>query len=632
MATFSELIERIEEILEDAGLNSQEAQQCLDDLSALSSALEEKIEAAERASKNLEREKEEVAKSIKSEIEKSIAHKQALDFVKEILTSRLVSDESTIKLYQAIDNIVAFIKEDVQDVLKGSKQLQNMPDAERKALFSTDLDAWAISKKKKWIDGKTTIALLGEFSAGKTSILNCILSNSDSSAPQLPVEIRPTTAISTYISGGLINGYQFVTPNNEVKELSESTFERVSKEILARVEGVSSLIKYFVMTCKNSNLNKFSILDTPGFSSTDTEDAERTIAVINECDALFWVMNISAGDLNESSLAILKKISAQHKPLYIIINQIDLKSPAELQQTERQIKLTLKKNSIAYEGVLHFSKNKKTTLSPLMKTILSIKHDDSRENCLDRLFKLLQKELEQAKEVRQNAEKEKNKIRRTYDSVVQKLKGQIDGIIEKCIVISNKPEKQTHIISPDDYSLSEGGYQELKRSCGEVSVSCDQLKASFIELGELGGKLAKATDAYHVAVSRVNQLEKCIDTLKAKAKGNDLNGLTAGLNPKVSSNEGESIDCTNACEEERTSPANETMVELFHQLREAGEWDDDHEVDDDEDDEDDEYANDEEGNSHICEEQHKEPDFLVNTLQKQLRQFFEILNNKPNKH
>ncbi len=37
------------------------------------------------------------------------------------------------------------------------------------------------------------------------------------------------------------------------------------------VRSRSSLIKYFVMTYKNPNLNGLSILDTPGFNSNDSE-------------------------------------------------------------------------------------------------------------------------------------------------------------------------------------------------------------------------------------------------------------------------------------------------------------------------------------------------------------------------
>lgn len=622
MDKFSNLLEQIEDTLDEADLISEDMRKCLDALKKVKSDLEEKIEASERSAKNLESGKEEVAKSLEAEKEKSLVQTQALGFVKEILTSPLVSDESTIKLYQAIDNIVAFIKDDVQEALKESGQLRDLSDAERRDLFVSDLEAWAITKKKKWIDGKTTIALLGEFSAGKTSILNCILSNSDSSAPQLPVEIRPTTAIPTYISGGLINRYQFVTPNNELKELSEKTFKRVSKEILAQVDGVSSLIQYFVMTCKNSNLNKLSILDTPGFNSTDNEDAERSIGVINECDALFWVVNISAGDLNESSLTILKKIAVHNKPLYIILNQIDQKSSGELKRTECQFKRTLTNNGIKYEGILHFSKNLKETLTPLMETILLIKHDDGRETYLDKIVNLLQKAIDKAKEARLIAEQEKNGIRRTYDRVKRELRDEIDNILEGCFKIRNLPKFNKRSFSADDFRLTQEEHSDFVKELGGVCENCKQVKAKFEELGKLGGKMATASDVYHVVVSRVNQLERCMESLEAKEKElNRLSGRPTQRNESehrhqwrpphivaqaeggvsttdedLSPEEIEDIESFHGCTEvESEKPVFKSMVELFNRLVESGKWpkDDEDDDDDDDDENDDEEENDE---------------------------------------
>ncbi len=47
-----------------------------------------------------------------------------------------------------------------------------------------------------------------------------------------------------------------------MKLILDETFRKVSKEVLDQVKGVSSLIKYFVMTYKNPNLSGLSILDT----------------------------------------------------------------------------------------------------------------------------------------------------------------------------------------------------------------------------------------------------------------------------------------------------------------------------------------------------------------------------------
>ena len=136
---------------------------------------------------------------------------------------------------------------------------------------------WAAVKSKDWLDGKTTIAFVGEFSAGKTSIVNRILSQDDPKIPLLPVSTKATTAIPTYISGGLATSYTFISGDEERKSISEETFKMVSKEVLDQVPGVSSLIKYFVMTYKNPNLNGLSILDTPGFNSNDEEDKPKSV-------------------------------------------------------------------------------------------------------------------------------------------------------------------------------------------------------------------------------------------------------------------------------------------------------------------------------------------------------------------
>lgn len=90
----------------------------------------------------------------------------------------------------------------------------------------------------------------------------------------------------------------------------------MNKDVLGQVKGISSLIKYFVMTYDNSNLKDLSVLDTPGFSSNDQEDAERTIEVINECDALFWVFDVNAGTVNSSSIKLIKE---HLKNLFILL-------------------------------------------------------------------------------------------------------------------------------------------------------------------------------------------------------------------------------------------------------------------------------------------------------------------------
>src|SRR5690606_21509892 len=99
-----------------------------------------------------------------------------------------------------------------------------------------------------------------------------------------------------------------------------------------------------------------SILDTPGFSSNDLEDAVRTAEVIREADALFWVFDANSGDINQASVDIIKKHLAD-LPLYVVINKADTKSPNELDDLESHIRNTVINNDISVNGFLRFSQN-----------------------------------------------------------------------------------------------------------------------------------------------------------------------------------------------------------------------------------------------------------------------------------
>lgn len=217
------------------------------------------------------------------------------------------------------------------------------------------MEYWVTLTRKPWLKGKRAVAFVGDFSAGKTSIVNRILSQDNPNAPLLPVSTEATTAIPTYIVGShAATTYQFVSPDDRLKEISEETFRRVNKRVLAEVKGVSSLIKNFVMSCKTPNLQGLSILDTPGFSSNDKEDSKRTLEVINECNALFWVFDVNNGTVNRNSLKLIKE--KLQKPLYVVINKVDTKAKSEVDKVEALVRRTMEEAGIEIEDVIRFSK------------------------------------------------------------------------------------------------------------------------------------------------------------------------------------------------------------------------------------------------------------------------------------
>ena len=387
---------------------------------------------------------------------------QSLSFVQEILSASVGNDTKTKLLYERVDNVCNYVKEELRDCIKLSF---NRIDNEN--LFKEDLQKWAIVKKKDWIEGKTAIAFVGEFSAGKTSIVNRILSQDDPNVPLLPVGSEATTAIPTYIAGGVSTRYNFVTPTNTKKELKEETFKKVNKDVLGQVKGISSLIKYFVMTYDNSNLNNLSVLDTPGFSSNDQEDAERTIEVINECDALFWVFDVNAGTVNSSSIKLIKE--HLKKPLYIVINKVDTKAETEVNSVEQLIRKTIRDEGVSVNGFIRFSA--KSPLSDIMNPIKSIKRDETQMSYLMNLTNYLNKLSEELNGTLKTANQKQMESFMKCDSLMNDYERVIRNMRNDCEDAKNIPHEEDHWFRDTNYEMSKSEYTQLTQRLNKISTT-----------------------------------------------------------------------------------------------------------------------------------------------------------------
>ena len=176
----------------------------------------------------LEHEKEKIEKNLKETDE-------SLLFINDILNAQNSSNKDFEKLSDDTIGIYKFIEKDVSPLMEHPKDII-------KSAWE-----WRNSELKPWIKGKKKIAIVGEFSAGKTSIINRILSQDNPKAPLLPVSSKETTAIPTYISKSKDFNCQFLSPDNELRNVREETFGMVTKSVLDKV-NISNLIKYFVLS------------------------------------------------------------------------------------------------------------------------------------------------------------------------------------------------------------------------------------------------------------------------------------------------------------------------------------------------------------------------------------------------
>ena len=458
-----DLEEEVEEQEDDISSLKKKLRTKEDDITGLQDSLFKE----QSTSKKLNTELESVKQQLDDKVEELNVKIGSLNFIQEILSAKEISTADTNALNKNINFFESFVKGQFTDLnsylyttykltwnnLEGKAGFE-----QKKKFFHDAFDQWASTKRKSWLDGKTTIAFVGEFSAGKTSIVNRILSQDNPSIPKLPVSTKATTAIPTYIAGGSSVTYSFIAGDGKRKTILEETFKKVSKDVLDQVKGVSSLIKYFVMTYKNPNLNGLSLLDTPGFNSNDKEDRDRTIDVINECDALFWVFDVNAGTVNRSSISVIKE--KLNKPLYVVINKVDTKSDSEVQKVENLIKKTLTDEGLKVEKFIKFSA--KAPLTDIMNPIKGVSKIATRDtfvndvkNDIEQLLNILDDGVKQCNDSYNTARQEGDDI---TDEFIECMK----AMQEDCGTAYNIPHWETHLFSSDRYEMSKYEGQRLQ--------------------------------------------------------------------------------------------------------------------------------------------------------------------------
>ena len=462
--------------------------------------LEKDLSSLKETLDETNKEKEKLDYELTATKERVNCRGQALSFVREVLTAQVTSERS--ELEQKVEEIVSFIHSD-----ECRAYITLTDEGER------DLSMWQSECAKSWIQGKVKVAFIGEFSAGKTSIVNRLLQDGDPHAIQLPVSSKATTAIPTYISGRKGGGkatYRFYTPDSILKEISEDTFRRVSKEVLEEVGGISSMIKYFVMAYANKGLERLSILDTPGFSSQDQEDEQRTMEVINECDALFWVVDVNSGTLNTRSIRVIRQ--HLHKPLYIIINKVDTKSPSEVKQAEQAIRATCSKEKLEVKGFIHMGM--KTPLDELHQ-VFSTLGSSSSLGLLEAFSQRIKELINEQTGIKKGYDAE----RKQYDQELSELETTFSDDLDTVAELAEEAAAIPHFKDPfwgsKRYEMNVSEYEELEKK--------------LTLLSEKAPDILKDVEGIKQAESNIRSAEEGADTCRSILS--DLEGLQKRFTP-----------------------------------------------------------------------------------------------------
>lgn len=181
----------------------------------------------------------------------------------------------------------------------------------------------AIEERTQNSSAQLILPLIGEFSAGKTSLINAL---TDSKV--LEIASRPTTATL----------YQIFFGSTENKAVA-LTAEGESVELQLDSMKNEELLKYPTVNLFDTSTKvpkDIIFVDTPGLSSPDPKHREVLISILPRVDAILLTVDANQ-PITRSLLAFVKEMRLAEKPIYLILNKTDTKSTGELQDLKAGI-------------------------------------------------------------------------------------------------------------------------------------------------------------------------------------------------------------------------------------------------------------------------------------------------------
>lgn len=167
-----------------------------------------------------------------------------------------------------------------------------------------------------------TLAVVGQFNRGKSSLMNAILG-----MDRLPVGVVPLTSVITRVSYGNPERVLIEYRGSSLKE--EIPLDRLPEFVTETGNpGNQEQITAAEVQLPSEFLRRgLFFVDTPGVGSAITANTETTERFLPQADAVIFVTSFDS-PLGREELEFLQKVRDQVRKIFLVVNKLDLATPA----------------------------------------------------------------------------------------------------------------------------------------------------------------------------------------------------------------------------------------------------------------------------------------------------------------
>lgn len=189
------------------------------------------------------------------------------------------------------------------------------------ATADQDLAHRAASLMSRRTDERLKIAVVGEFSRGKSTLINALVGE-----PMLPAKVNPTTAAVTVVTPGGPNSAS-VSYNDGSSEYLELPFDKASRVLQSIVTGanhnVHQIRQVKIQVPGRLELLNADLIDTPGLNDFDDGAEDLTFRVLREADIAIMLLDAQQPLTSTESSFIREKVLPNVRHVIFVVNRID---------------------------------------------------------------------------------------------------------------------------------------------------------------------------------------------------------------------------------------------------------------------------------------------------------------------
>lgn len=164
------------------------------------------------------------------------------------------------------------------------------------------------------INSPLSLAIVGEFNAGKSTIVNTLIGED-----VFPIGVLPTTAHTGILRWGPRKAARVVYEDGHRVEQSLSEAKKTMKTDADKIERLE-------FTHPHPDLRLVHYWDTPGFNALEERHEEVASEALEQAEAILWVMD--AGQvLSQTEFDKLENLSSGVERVVVVINKIDRLGP-----------------------------------------------------------------------------------------------------------------------------------------------------------------------------------------------------------------------------------------------------------------------------------------------------------------